>query len=215
MIKRYDYVSLVAIAAMFLTALVVWNRVPNELPIHWNLAGEIDRYGNKFEGLLLFPLIVLGGYLLILFLPKIDPKRKELGNPILLSFIRLIIVSTLVVMYFAMIANALGYEVSIPKIISLSMGLLFILMGNVMPKVQSNWFLGIRTPWTLQSEHSWFMTHRLAGWIMTTGGLLLVVSSFFMKPQWLGGLVLALVMSTLLLIPYSYLMWKQSKDSSS
>ena len=215
MIKRYDYVSLVAIAAMFLTALVVWNRVPNELPIHWNLAGEIDRYGNKYQGLLLLPLLALGSYLLTLFLPKIDPKRKELDNPMLLSFIRLIIISILVVMYFAIVATALGYTVSIPQICSLSIGLVFIFLGNVMPKVQSNWFVGVRTPWTLQSEHSWFMTHRLAGWIMTIGGLLLVISSFFLKPQWLAGIIIAVALSTLLLIPYSYIMWKQDKARSS
>lgn len=211
MIKRYDFLSLVAIAAMFVIALVVWNRVPNEIPVHWNLAGEVNRYGNKFQGLLLLPLVALGGYLLTLFLPKIDPRRKELDNPTLLSFIRLIIVSVLGVVYFSMIASALGYEVSIPRVGSISVGLLFILMGNVMPKVQSNWFVGIRTPWALQSEHSWFMTHRLAGWIMTTGGLLLLVSSFFLKPQWLGGIILTLAMSTLLLIPYSYIMWKKGQ----
>ena len=215
MIKRYDYVSLVAIAAMFLTALVVWNQVPNELPIHWNVAGEIDRYGNKYQGLLLLPLLALGSYLLTLFLPKIDPKRKELDNPMLLSFIRLIIISILVVMYFAIVSTALGYTVSIPQICSLSIGLVFIFFGNVMPKVQSNWFVGVRTPWTLQSEHSWFMTHRLAGWMMTIGGLLLVISSFLLKPQWLAGIIIAVALSTLLLIPYSYIMWKQDKARSS
>jgi len=84
-----------------------------------------------------------------------------------------------------------------------------------MPKVQSNWFVGVRTPWTLQSEHSWFMTHRLAGWMMSIGGLLLVISSFLLKPQWLAGIIIAVALSTLLLIPYSYIMWKQDKARSS
>lgn len=214
MLKRYDYVSLIAILAMFITALIVWQRVPGSLPVHWNAAGEIDRYGNKFEGLLLMPLVALGSYLLIIFLPKIDARRKE-QDPMLLSFIALIMTLLLVCIYFTTIAIIFGYDIELPRVVTLAMGVLFILLGNIMPKVQSNWFIGVRTMWTLESEHSWFMTHRLAGWIMSIGGLILVITSFFLKTQWLVALIIVLVVGTLLLIPYSYFMWKQDRARAS
>jgi len=114
----------------------------------------------------------------------------------------------LVVIFFATIAIALGYNISIPRAISFAIGLQFLLWGNVMPKVQSNWFIGIKTPWTLESEHSWFLTHRLGGWVMTVGGLILLLTSFFLPVQWLMISIIVFVIATLLLIPYSYFVWR-------
>ena len=211
MFKRYDYISITAIVAMFITALVVWQRVPDSLPVHWNAAGEIDRYGSKFEGLLLMPIIAIGTYLLILFLPKIDPKRKD-QDPMLLSFLALISILPLVAIYFTTVAIALGYDIPLTRVMTFAMGVMFLLLGNIMPKVQSNWFIGIRVPWTLESEHSWFMTHRLAGWVMSIGGLLTIASSFVLATQWLMIPIIALVVVTLLLIPYSYIAWKNDPN---
>ncbi len=211
MLKRYDYITIAVIIAMFVTTLLVWQRVPDSLPVHWNAAGEIDRYGSKVEGLLLLPMIAIGMYLLILFLPKIDPKRKD-QDPMLLSFFALISTLPLVVIYFTTVAIALGYDIALPRVLTFTIGVMFLLLGNIMPKVQSNWFIGIKTPWTLESEHSWFMTHRLAGWMMSIGGLLAMVSSFVFPIQWLMIPIIALVVVTLLLIPYSYIAWKNDPN---
>lgn len=210
MLKRYDYLSIAAIIAMFITALIVWQHVPDSLPVHWNAAGEVDRYGGKFEGLLLLPLMAIGTYLLVYFLPKIDPKRKD-QDPMLLSFIRLITTLLLTVIYFATVAIALEYDIAIPRVMTFAIGIMFLLFGNIMPKVQSNWFIGIRTPWTLQSEHSWFMTHRLGGWGMTIGGLVLVLTSLLLPLSWQFIPVIGFVIATLLLLPYSYFAWRQDK----
>jgi len=214
MLRRYDYITIAAIIAMFITALVVWNRLPDELPVHWNAAGEVDRYGGKFEGLLLMPLMALGTYLLILFLPKIDARRKN-QDPMLLSFIALITTLLLVVIYFTTVAIAFGYDIPLPRVLSFAMGILFLLMGNVMPKVQSNWFIGVRTMWTLESEHSWFMTHRLAGWVFSVGGIVLLLTSFFLPMRGLYIPIIVLVVATLLLIPYSYFVWRGDKARAS
>ena len=181
---RVELALLLLIALMFGAALVVWPSAPSDIPVHWNASGQVDRYGGKFEGLLLLPLMALGLYLLMRYLPNIDPGRlnyARFGGAY--TAIRAGVLLLMAGIYAMVIAWVLGSPVDVSRAVPLAVGALFVLFGSVLGQVQPNWFVGIRTPWTLSSTESWSRTHRLGGGpdtVVTGGGTMVqsaVVSS--------------------------------------
>ncbi|HHW07134.1 MAG TPA: SdpI family protein, partial [Clostridia bacterium] len=155
--------------------LVIYPQLPEQVPIHWNAAGEVDGYGSRFMGALGLPLMNLGLALLLKFVPAIDPKRQnyEKFKPFYQIFIW-IFVLFMTGLYFLTIAWALGYRPSIALFTKLGMGIMFMVLGNYLGKVRPNWFFGIRTPWTIENEEVWLRTHRLGGPLMFGAGLITV-----------------------------------------
>lgn len=206
---RTEIVSLFLLVAMFILSGITWSAVPDSIPVHWGFSGQPDRYGSKFEGLLSTPLITLGLYLLLLLLPRIDPRgeryRRFSGVYLVL---RTVLVAFMAAIHVVTVLWARGITVDIGSIISLALGLLFMVMGNYMGKIRPNWFVGIRTPWTLSSVESWNKTHRLGGRIFVGLGLVMVVASFFQQPWVLVGSIGLLLVCTIILAVYSYLIWR-------
>jgi uncharacterized membrane protein len=206
---RADLVQLALIAAMFLAAAIAWPYAPERMPIHWNLQGEVDGYGGKFVGLLLLPLVALGLYALLLVLPRIDPGyanyRSFAGA---YNLIRVTLVVFLAAIYAVTVAAAFGRAVDVGTIVTLGAGALFVVLGSVMGKIRPNWFVGVRTPWTLSSKLSWNKTHRLAGWIFIGLGPLVALTGI-LRSQWF--FIAALVLggaSLAWLVVYSYLVYR-------
>jgi uncharacterized membrane protein len=177
--------------------------------VHWGLSGEPDRYGGRFEGLLLIPLVALGVYLLLLLLPRLDPRRAEYerfrGAYLV---IRVAVVVLISAVYATVLLSALGVETNVPAIVPLLVGALLVVIGGVMGKLRPNWFVGIRTPWTLSSRLSWTKTHRLGGWSFVFMGLALVAAGLAGSAS---ALVLALAFvfgCAVWLVAYSYLVWR-------
>ena len=208
MMRRVVHPLLVVIA--FATAAVAWTRLPEQVPVHWNLEGEVDRYGSRFEGALLLPVMMLFVWGMLRALPKIDPKRAN--YPRMASTWTFVITLTLVAMlalHLAVLGSALGYPVPIDTIVPLVVGVLLLGMGNVLPRAKPNWWFGVRTPWTLTSERVWTRTHRVAGYSLSLAGLVLIAAAFVTAP-WarmlmLGGIAVAAVVP----IVYSYVAWRQ------
>lgn len=201
---------LAALAALFVAAAVVWPLVPDKIPVHWNLAGEVDRYGGKLEGVLVLPLITFGMYWLLLLLPFIDPRRENYDR-FQRSYlvIRWCLTLFMTALYGLMLAAAFGVAIDMSLCISMLMSALFVVLGLLLENVQPNWFVGIRTPWTLSSAESWTKTHRLSKWVFVAMGLSFLTLGVF-KSAW----ALALVFLTSLggigwLVVYSYLVWKK------
>lgn len=186
--------------------MVIYPRLPEQVPIHWNAAGEVDGYGSRFMGALGLPLMNLGLALLLKFVPAIDPKRQnyEKFKPFYQIFIW-IFVLFMTGLYFLTIAWALGYRPSIALFTKLGMGIMFMVLGNYLGKVRPNWFFGIRTPWTIENEEVWLRTHRLGGPLMFGAGLITVFLAFFEHPSSFF-LVMAVIMLTSL-IPTVYSYW--------
>lgn len=186
--------------------LVIYPQLPEQVPIHWNAAGEVDGYGSRFMGALGLPLMNLGLALLLKFVPAIDPKRQnyEKFKPFYQIFIW-IFVLFMTGLYFLTIAWALGYRPSIALFTKLGMGIMFMVLGNYLGKVRPNWFFGIRTPWTIENEEVWLRTHRLGGPLMFGAGLITVFLAFFEHPSSFF-LVMAVIMLTSL-IPTVYSYW--------
>ena len=208
-----ELLMLSLLALMFAGAAWCWSSAPEKIPVHWNLQGEVDRYGGKFEGLLLMPLITAGLYLLLKFIPAIDPKKENfaqfakayLGIRIGLSIL-------MAVIQLAILATVMGYQTNMNVIVGGSVGCLFILIGNVMGKIRPNWCVGVRTPWTLSSKTSWVKTHRLSGWIFIASGIAILITGFMESKYALVVTLVTAIGGSVWLILYSYLVWKNDTN---
>lgn len=201
------------IAGMFLLAAVTWPWAPDRLPAHWNAAGQIDRYGGKVEGLLALPLTALGIYLLLLLVPRVDPGRANYERFAgAYATIRLAVVILLALVYGAIHLWLRGHALDMSTAIPLLVGGLFLIIGNVMGKIRPNWFVGIRTPWTLSSKVAWVKTHRLGGWLFVALGLALVAAGVLRTAWFIYVLLAGAVLSVLWMYVYSYRVWRQDPD---
>lgn len=201
------------IAGMFLLAAVSWSWAPERIPVHWNVAGQVDRYGGKVEGLLMPPVLALGIYLLLLLMPRIDPGRK---NYALFSSaygtIRVSVLALLAGLYGLTHLLLRGHAVDVATVAPLAIGVLLVVIGNLMGKIRPNWFVGIRTPWTLSSKEAWVKTHRLGGWLFVAAGLGLMLTSILRAPWAAAACVGLLLIFVVVTYVYSYLAWRDDPD---
>lgn len=192
--------------------LIVWNQLPEQMPIHWNAAGEVDGYGSK-SMLVMFSGLNLFTYITLLIVPKIDPKKKNF-EVFSSSYwkIRFAIVLFLSLIQLLVISNALGMEVNVAKVILLAVLLLFTVLGNYFSTVRPNYFVGIRTPWTLESEIVWKKTHFLAGKLWFWGGLIGILLVLFLDLKMVLPIFLGITFIICFVpIRYSYLVYKRLK----
>ncbi|PPD58187.1 SdpI family protein [Dehalogenimonas etheniformans] len=212
---RSEALNLLLIAAMFIASAIVYPTAPETVPIHWGINGEPNGYGGRFEGLFLLPLMTLGIYLLLLFLPKIDPKRanyEKFGG--VYRIIRILIVVFMAGLHGVIIASIKGVSIDIGMAVMVMVGLMFVVLGNYFGKIKQTWFVGIRTPWTLSSELSWRKTHQLGGKIFVVFGLFLALTGIIQQ-NWLFFSVFGLFMASIIyLIFYSYQVWKSDPNKT-
>lgn len=204
--------SLLTVALMSGLAAWVWVKLPANatIPVHWNWRGEIDRYGGKWEGLALLPLITLGLALLLYVLPYLDPR----GDNVLRSAQAYRAIWVILLLFFlgfhtVLMLNLLGYGISINGVLLPGLGLLFMALGNIMGKLRRNYFMGIRTPWTLDNDLVWNRTHRLGGKLMFVAGALTLLAALFL-PHYLATIVLLVTLlgAVLWSVAYSYWVWR-------
>ncbi len=206
---RTEWLNWVLIAGMFLLTAFTWSSAPDRFPVHWNWAGQIDGYGNKGQVLLGYPIGALGLYLLLLFLPRIDPGRANYQRfSGAYTVLRLALTAAAATIYAATLFSGLGYPVDTTRVVLSLVGALLMVLGNYMGKLRPNWFVGIRTPWTLSSRASWTKTHRMGGRLFIAVGLALIIATA-LQSQWafLASATLFGV-SILWIIVYSYLVWR-------
>lgn len=206
---RIELPLLALIATMFVVAAVAWSYAPERMPVHWNAAGEVDRWGGKFEGLLLLPMLAVGIYALTIVLPMFDPGRGNYRNfPKAYNAIRIAILVFLAAIYAILLLTAFGHNVNVTMVMMFMAGGLFVVIGNYMSKIRPNWFVGVRTPWTLSSKLSWDKTHRLAAWLFLFMGLLFIAAAFVTN-TWTILVVLVIdAICVIWMIVYSYLVYR-------
>lgn len=192
-------------------AVAVYPYLPDVVPTHWNARGEVDGYGSKEFGALFIPLMNIGLYALLLFLPKLDPKKAnylKFTNSYLL--IRYAFHIFLCILYIATILAALGKGVDITLWISISMALMFIVMGIAMSKIRYNYFVGFRLPWTLASEGVWNKTHQVGGKAMALGGVAALIGIFLANDSIRIYILLAGIFLPIIFVAvYSYFLYKK------
>ena len=212
---RTEWPLWLLLAAMFTLAAVSWHAVPDRMPVHWGISGEPDRWGGRFEGLLVLPLIGIVVYLVLLAAPRIDPGRANYASFAgAYGTVRLVVLVAMLAIQVMMVLAARGRAVDIGAWVPLIVGGLFVVLGNLFGKLRPNWFIGIRTPWTLSSKQSWDRTHRAGGWVFILSGLLLM-SSALAHPPWLVITVMSLIAAGIIgLVVYSYLVWRRDPDKT-
>ena len=177
-----------SILAMWLLALlplvlvaVFYSRLPDQVPMHWGFDGEINRYGSKNELWLIGALGPLFA-LLFQFLPRLDPKRRnyEKFQTYYEAFSLVLVAFTSVMMGVALLESFRPGTLSMGRVVSALVGLLFLFVGNLMGKVKPNFFMGIRNPWTLSDPDVWNRAHRLGGGLFFLTGLVTVISALLL-----------------------------------
>jgi len=186
--------------------------MPEKIPVHWNFKGEIDRWGNASSHVLMINLILIGLYLLFIFLPLIDPNKKRYEQfKKVYHIFKNIFLLFLAGIFFLTNLNALGYDLNINIYIPLAVGVLFMIIGNYMAKIKMNWFMGIKTPWTLSSEKVWNKTHRLGGKLFMLSGILIALTGFLPTNYRLPIFILAIIIILVGTIAGSYFIYKRHK----
>ncbi|HHV79165.1 MAG TPA: DUF1648 domain-containing protein [Firmicutes bacterium] len=207
----------VAITLMCL-AFGIWAypRMAERVPTHWNFRGEVDGYSGKTFAVFFFPALTLALYALFLYLPEIDPRKASYKQ--FEGTYRLITTAIIMFMngiYLIIIMAGLGYLLNVGVLVRLGISLIVLLIGDQLTKVRPNWFLGIRTPWTLSDEENWRKTHQFGSKTMVLGAILSLATLPFHVPL-AAVMHIGLIMAAALMpVLYSYILFRKSHNGPS
>lgn len=206
-IKKFKTPILTTIVCLLpiVYGLLIWEKLPAEVPTHWNAAGEIDGYSSKAFAVFGLPLIMAGVNLICQIAMRIDPKQQNYGEKVKAVVSWMIPVMNLVISPMTLLA-AQGVEVDMVLIASLMCGILFLIIGNYLPKCKQNYTMGIKVPWTLNSEENWNKTHRLAGFIWIIGSVIIILITLLGYPLLMLPVVLVMVFVPII---YSYILYRK------
>ncbi|MBS1623194.1 MAG: DUF1648 domain-containing protein [Bacteroidetes bacterium] len=194
--------------------IYIWPQLPAEIPVHYNLHGEVDGWGGR-STIFLMPGIMVVSYFLLLLLPKIDPKRMA-GEFFASNFYKIRVVVTAAMSAISILLAHLSlshtpdtHEV---KYIPILVLLLLAVLGNFIINIKPNWFIGIRTPWTLSSDHVWKQTHLVFGRIWFYGGLLSIVAVLILPDTVIPYIIAGFALGTTAL-SFVYSWWLHHKET--
>lgn len=201
--------QLLIVAGMLVVGGVLYDKLPADVPSHWNAAGEIDGYMSRTIFVLLLPGITFAMTMLFPLLQKIDPLKKNYKKfEKAWDVFRTAIILFMAYLYFVTIYVAFNPGISIEPFVFVGIGLLFAAIGSCMDKIKKNYFVGLRTPWTLDSEKVWDKTHKLGKWTFIGGGALLLVNAF-LGWQPIFVVIVAILLAAVVPFIYSYWVHKQ------
>lgn len=194
--------SILLTVVSLLLSLTVFSSLPEQIPAHWNVHGTVDRFAPKLT-VFIFPGIIFLITILFQFMRRTDPNSDNYDK-FQREYHRYTFVIGLV--FFAVqimtIAAAFRMDFNVNLIFCLGIGSLFIFIGNLLPKTKHNYFIGIRTPWTLADEQNWFRTHRLAGKIWVLGGLIVALAA--LAPESFQVPVFLTILAVMVVTPFVY-----------
>jgi uncharacterized membrane protein len=207
--KKHWYFFLLIIISIGIS-LWAYPQLPDQVPTHWNAAGEVDGYSSKLFAVLFGPILLTSIYGMLLGVAKIDPRKENYQKFAGVYRVFVNVTSTFfVAIHIAVIFSGLGYHVHMDWIANIGLGLLFMILGNYLPKVKANYFIGIRTPWTLANETVWAKTHRFGGKVFFIGGVMLIVSAFVTSTFRVFLLISSIVFIAVVPMVYSYFVYKK------
>lgn len=184
---------------------------PARVPTHWNIQGRPDDFMAPLPGLFLLPMVMLVFVVLAQVAPRVDPRAQSYagwGNTY--RYIQTGILAFLLLLHLVNVSAALGQDTNMNAVVTTLVGLLLIGIGNVLGKIRPNWFMGIRTPWTLSSPDVWTATHRFGGRLMVAIGVALVLAGLLLPPVMQATMVgVGAVGLAVLTMAYSYLAWRR------
>jgi uncharacterized membrane protein len=189
--NKLNWLEGLLLVAPLVAVAMLWNDLPARVPVHWNLRGEINGWASKPVALLGMPLVSIAIIALLHVLPRFDPKLRRTGGthgrmPRVLAIVRIALAALFVAIFSMQIAATLGRPVAADRIVPTTLLLFLAVIGNYLSNLRPNYFIGIRTPWTLESTETWRATHRLGGYLTFYGALLLLALQFFVRPSIFG-----------------------------
>ncbi|RLG56715.1 MAG: hypothetical protein DRN88_03875 [Candidatus Hydrothermarchaeota archaeon] len=207
--NKSEAVALGIILLSFIIGIYFYNQMPEKMAIHWNVRGEVDSYASKFLGLFLIPVILLMIFLLFIAIPRIDPLKQNIEE--FRKYYNGFIILTIGFLFYTYILTILwnyGFRFSIAQLITPAFGILFYYCGILIENAKRNWFIGIRTPWTLSNEEVWNRTHRIGGRLFKLAGIISFAGIALQKYALFFVLVPVLLVSIYTVI-YSYLEYQK------
>ena len=210
MIKQNKYkliISAIITLLPMIFGIIVWDRLPENIATSFGWNGEITGYSSKMFAVVGLPVMLTFVNLICIIATSADPRRKNINNKVFSVVIGIVPVCSLLC-GACIYANALGYKISVESIMPVFVGILFFVLGFILPKCKQNYTIGIKLPWTLHDEENWNKTHKLAGKLWIYGGIIMVVSGLFNLTFLFMAIIFALV-----IIPtvYSYLLYRKQK----
>jgi len=211
-----EWPLLLLIIGSLAAGAALYPHLPERVPSHWNFRGEVDGYSSRFWGAFGIPLMTAGIYVMMLVLPLIDPRRQNYQKFAgVYRLFRAVMVIFMTGLYAVVLLSALGHQIAVDRITMAGISLLFVVLGNFMGQIRHNYFVGIKTPWTLADEQVWQKTHRLGGRLWVAAGLVGLAASLIGGAA--GGIILAVSLGTATIIPvvYSFLVFRRAGDKNS
>jgi uncharacterized membrane protein len=208
--SKRDIFSIVVIVVSFVLSFYFYQHFPTLVPTHWNIQGQANGFSSRAFAAFFFPWLILGIYLLLSVIPRIDPRRdryQEFAGAY--SLIKNCIIGFLFAIYFIASLAGIGYNIHMSQIIPALIGLLFISLGFNITRIKSNWFIGIRTPWTLSSDVVWDKTQRLGGKIFMAAGIVIILGSLLSTQVAFVTLIAAAVIAGFVPTIYSYIEYRK------
>ena len=202
-------ISSIIILLPMVAGLLLWDKLPEQVPCHWDIHGQVDGWSGKTQAVFLMPLLMLAMHWICVLAATADPKSKHY-HPKSIQLVLWICPILNLVLNTMVYAAALGYGVNVELIMSLLMGVLFIFVGNLLPKMQQSYTMGIKLPWTLHNEENWNKTHRLGGKVWVIGGIIILSTAL-----WGNFWVLMATTLLMVLIPvvYSYCLYRKQTQN--
>jgi immunity protein, SdpI family len=210
------WIPLLIVVAAIVASATVYQRLPETIPTHWDMDGQPNGWSGRAFGAWFTPVLLLGMWALVRILPAIDPKGANYAKfggafEAIIESLMLFLLG----MHILLLRAGLGQSAPMQRVVPFAVGILLIVVGNLLPRMRPNWFVGIRTPWTLSSDRVWEKTHRFGGRVFVAGGILILLSAFG-APQ-LASIVLVtvVVLSMAAVLIYSYAEWKREQSTVS
>ena len=192
--------------------LVLWNRLPNTLPTHFGVDGAADGWSGKGFAVFGIPLMMLGFHFVIYFATRLD-KQNRGHNEKVMNLVGLIFPVMSIVNSVIIYAQAMDLELNLSMLLFPMLGLLFIAMGNWMPKIKQNSTLGIKIKWTLYNEENWNKTHRVAGFVWVIGGVIFCLMGFVPEKTLLFLLPIQIILLACVPMVYSWNLARKQKQA--
>lgn len=205
-------VCVILTVTIWIITTVVISQLPDQIPIHWNLQGEVDQYGSKWFGTLLVPSIMIGVLVLAVILPSLSPKQFTVESfSGAYSVGMLLALGCVGYVQLVLLWGAMAPQTNIGRALLAGISLFWALIGTVLGKLRRNFWMGIRTPWTLASDRVWNETHRMAGKLfMFTGMLGLMILAIGLKPSLSTVIIVALILgNSLIAVGYSLVKYRR------
>jgi uncharacterized membrane protein len=205
--RKWYPVFLIAVTAI--ASAIAYPRLPETVPSHWNLQGQVNGWQPRGRAAFLMPIVLLVLWGVMRGLPAIDPRRANYVKfQPTYDFVVNAVLTVLALIHLAVIGAALGAPISIHRLVPIAFGVMLIAIGNQLPRARPNWWFGIRTPWTLSNDRVWERTHRVGGYLMTGAGAAIIVGALVTKLA--GPLIIVCVAGAGLgSVIYSYVAWRQ------